>query len=120
MLANDEVLLDELGEEAQHILGAAERGADRYRPGQSSRPADVAANPAQVSSRRRKRTIPQEYHSFVLVACCRLAGVHTQVDMSRLTGSKSTYRGRHKQGHVSSGLNDASQYFEEAERAVVR
>ena len=27
MLADDEVLLDELGEEAQHILEAAERGA---------------------------------------------------------------------------------------------
>ena len=27
MLADDEVLLDELGEEAEHILEAAERGA---------------------------------------------------------------------------------------------
>ena len=30
MLADDEVLLDELGEEAQHILEAAERGALTY------------------------------------------------------------------------------------------
>ena len=46
MLADDEVLLDELGEEAQHILEAAEREAltdiDR------SRPIGVATNPAQV------------------------------------------------------------------------
>ena len=56
-------------------------------------------------------------HLFALVACSRLAGVRTQVDMSRLTGLKSKYQERHEQGHAPSGLNGASQDFEQAGRA---
>ena len=40
--------------------------------------------------------------------------------MSRLTGSKSKYRERHKQGHAPSGLNGASQDFEQAGHTLVR
>ena len=49
MLADDEVLLDELGEEVQRILEAAERGAlTDIDPNDRSGPTDVATNPAQV------------------------------------------------------------------------
>ena len=57
---------------------------------------------------------------FALADCGRLAGVRTQVDMSRLTGSKSKYRERHKQGHAPSGHNGASQDFEQVGHALVR
>ena len=49
MLADDEVLLDELGEEAQHNLEAAGREAlTDIDPNDRSGPTDVATNPAQV------------------------------------------------------------------------
>ena len=43
-----------------------------------------------------------------------------EIIMSRLTGSKSKYRERHKQGHEPSGLNGASKDFEQADHALVR
>ena len=49
MLADDEVLLDELREEAQHILEAAQRGAmTDIDPNDRSGPTDVVTDPAQV------------------------------------------------------------------------
>jgi hypothetical protein len=49
MLADDEVLLDELGEEAQHILEAAERGVlMNIDPNVTPQPAAGARDPAQV------------------------------------------------------------------------
>ena len=49
MLADDEVLLEELGEEAQHILEAAERGAlMNIDPNATPQPAAGARDPAQV------------------------------------------------------------------------
>ena len=59
-------------------------------------------------------------HLFALVACGRLAGVRTQVDMFRLTGSKSKSNQRGKRDHAVSGLSKATQDFEQAARAVVR
>ena len=59
-------------------------------------------------------------HLFAFVACGRLAGVHTQVDMSRLAGSKSKSSQRGKRDHAVSGLSKATQDFEQAARAVVR
>jgi hypothetical protein len=59
-------------------------------------------------------------HLFALAACGRLAGVRTQVDMSRLAGSKSKSNQRGKRGHTVSGLNKATQDFEQAARASVR
>ena len=57
-------------------------------------------------------------HLFALVACGRLAGVCTQVDMSRLAGSKSKSSQRGKRDHAVSGLSKATQDFEQAARAV--
>ena len=49
MLADDDVLLDELGEEAERMLEAAERRPlTEIDPNDGSGPTDVAANPAQV------------------------------------------------------------------------
>ena len=49
MLADDEVLLEELGEEAQHILEAAERGAlMNIDPNVTPQPAAGARDPTQV------------------------------------------------------------------------
>ena len=49
MLANDEVLLDDLGEEAECALQLVERRAlTGIDLNVASGPADVAANPAQV------------------------------------------------------------------------
>ena len=59
-------------------------------------------------------------HLFSFVACGRLAGVCTQVDMSRLTGSKNKSNQRGKRDHAVSGPSKATQDFEQATRAVVR
>ena len=49
MLADDDVLLDELGEEGERMLEAAERRPlTEIDPNDGSGPTDVAANPAQV------------------------------------------------------------------------
>ena len=49
MLADDEVLLDDLEEEVERALQVVERRAlTVIDPNDASRPANVAANPAQV------------------------------------------------------------------------
>ena len=49
MLADDNLLLDDLGEEAERALQLVERRAlTTIDPNVASGPADVAANPAQV------------------------------------------------------------------------
>ena len=71
MLVDDEVLLDELGEEAQHILEAAKQGAlTDIDPNDRSGPTDVAiaTNPAQV---------------FLLASCSRFDCVCVQVVPNR-------------------------------------
>ena len=49
MLVDDNVLLDELGEEGERVLEVAERRPlTEIDPNDGSGPTDIAANPAQV------------------------------------------------------------------------
>ena len=57
---------------------------------------------------------------FALAACGRLAGIRTQVDMSRLAESIAKLSERNTRDHAASGLSEATQDFEKAAHDLVR